>query len=180
MAKLKSLLDIAEKTQNSSAKARILEEADLLAVRLAAILTIRPSRRDWIEIVLGGSLWLGWAVAYQIINWRPQSPWLLNLVFGVTYVVAFMGAMIVQARAQTLQFNRRIYVRLEAPSNPPLLSIPSVRDYLLRTTITPDLVIRVARDQKRESGNHILTSEDVSRAIAILEGRTYKHAPRSR
>ncbi|MGM7647925.1 hypothetical protein ACSVDM_23720 [Nocardia sp. JW2] len=178
--KLKDYLDIAENIQNSSTKTRISEEAELLAMRLAANLAIRPTRQDWIEIAIGGGVWAAWIFIYLAINDHFSNDWIFTPIFIAIFLIGMVGSTLVSIRIQTLQFNRMLYVRLDSPSNPPLLSVPSIRDYFLRGTIDPDLVIERARSEKSDPDNRHVSTKDVTMAIEFLEKKYYKRANRRR
>lgn len=184
--KLDRMLSIAGKVQHDGTRLAISGESDRMALRLASLIAIRPSRRDWVETALFGLAPALWYVAFWV--W-PFDGWMrehLRLVLPIALVV-FVALQQVQhtaaTRMGTLHNNRRLYVRLGAPADPPLLSIPTVRDYLLRPTLTSDAVFRMGERAKAEAdqeGVDLPLVDYVRVAIQESESRCYRHAPRTR
>ncbi|MEV0043944.1 hypothetical protein AB0H60_10725 [Nocardia rhamnosiphila] len=176
--KLKSLTDVFEKVENEAARLRIKKEVDILALRLASSIEVRPSKRDWAESLVVIAIPVAWAT---LITLDERESWIPGLALLVIYPPLTFIMNIAGLRLQTLQFNRTLYVLLGAPAEPPLLAVPSLRDYILRTTITPQLVLKLAHSRgNKDSESEQLSIAEVREAITVLEGEIYKHKPRRR
>jgi hypothetical protein len=81
--------------------------------------------------------------------------------------------------------NRKLFAELGCPKELKRLSIPSFRDYMLRTTISPELVLHFARIalENASATNSEQSSPDLvacaNRVIDILEAN-YRHEVRPR
>ncbi|WP_433685470.1 hypothetical protein [Nocardia sp. CA-119907] len=184
--RLSSMLSVTDKLQHDGALSVISTETDQLALRLASVIAIRPSRRDWVESVVAGLAPGVWVLATSVWPFRGmlnEHHWLSTSVLAVSLVAVQQVSHTVATRLGTLHYNRQLYIKLGAPADPPLLSVPTIRDYLLRPTLTADLILRISEAAKRktdEDGLNVPLVDHVRAAILDCEQRFYRRQPRPR
>ena len=176
----------AEKATPQGAKEILTAHSEVLANRLAAAHQIRYSGRDkWLIGILAVGVPLVWGVALFV--WWPeddvQGSWPSGVIASTLSVLLGLN-LLSQPRVKTVRDNRKLFAQLGCPKELKLLAIPGFRDYIWSDTVTPDRILRTAREL--EAGGPQASEESaldqvayVNRAIGIWEAK-YRYPMRPR
>lgn len=176
-SRMKKARELADKATGAGAKSVLSAEAATLSSKIAARRSVRYSRRD----KASGLLFL---VSFSLLVALPAvgaetthtgvriAAWIFAFALYQVAMLRFLP------RAQTIRFRRQLLVELGMPREPvKALAIPSARDYLLRTTITPGLVMQIATRAFPDARSSDDLVAAVNLTIEILEEATYRNRP---
>lgn len=174
-SRMKKARDLADKATGKGAEAVLSAEAETLAAKLAARRAIRYSGRD----KLSATVFFGAFGLFLAPMWIQLGDPRIRLALGLLAFVVYQIAMArFLPRLQTVKFQRELFVRLQAPLEPiRALSIPSGRDYMFRTTITPDLILDIARRVFDAVATGVDLVAAVNLTIETLESSIYQRKP---
>lgn len=172
-SRMQKASELAGESTGPGAKSVFTAEAETLAAKLAARRIFRYSRRD----MLSGLTFLVTFGLFQAPLWIEHGNSRTRFALGVLALIAYQIAMArFLPRVQTIRFQRELFVRLQAPLEPlRTLAIPSARDYMFHTTITPSLILQVAHRAFDAVTTDVDLVTAVNLTIETLEESTYKH-----